>query len=150
MEANVANTETDLLQLVEIMPVRGTLGLFAQNISIAEGFSIEIFRRGQLHIGSILSKDAASPSDARRSLIKLGVRDGDTLCRVNLATKLLTLKGTFATADHYAPGYEVKVVIRVVNPRQFALHYLQQSDPVLHAQVVLAGELHHYASLRLQ
>lgn len=143
----MANTETDLLQLVEILPVRGTFGHLEQNSLIAEGFSIEIFRRGY-YIGSILSKDGASLSDARRSLIKLGVRDGDTLCRVNLATKLLALKGTFTTADHYAPSYEVVVEISVVNPQQFASSYMQQRDPVRICQVALEGELRRYAALR--
>jgi CHAT domain-containing protein len=147
MEANVANTETDRLQLVEIVPVRGLLGIFGRTISVADGFSIEIFR-GEQHLGSIFSKDIALASDVKKSIEKLGVRPDDTLYRVNLGAKLLTLSGTFGTTDGFEPGYKVVLEIGVVNPKQFAMRYRQQDDPVRISQVALEGELRRYATLR--
>src|SRR2546422_420965 len=119
MEANVANTETDRLQLLEIVPVRGILGIFGRTISVADGFSIEVFR-GEQHLGSILSKDIALASAVKRNVEKLGVRPNDTLYRISLGTKLLTLSGTFKTADGFETSYRVVLEISVVNPKQFA------------------------------
>src|SRR5260370_30259769 len=125
----MANTETDRLQLVESVPVKGILGIFGRTISVADGFSIEVFR-GEQHLGSILSKDIALASDVKKSVEKLGVRSDDTLYRINLGAKLLTLNGAFGTSDGFEPSYKVVLEICVVNPKQFALRYRQQDDPV--------------------
>ena len=100
------NIETDKLGFVQIVSVKGILSLFGRTISVADGFSIEVFR-GDRHHGSILSKDVALASDVKKTVERLGVRHDDTLYQVNLGAKLFTLEGNFATPDHLQPGYKV-------------------------------------------
>lgn len=144
----MANIETDKLGLVQIVPVRGIMSLFGRTISVADGFSIEVFR-GDRHHGSILSRDVALASDVKITVERLGVRHDDTLYQVNLGAKLFTLEGNFATSDSFQPGYKVVLELSVLNPKQFVMRYRQQDDPVRVAIAALEGELRRYAALRL-
>lgn len=145
------NTETDQLAFVQMVSVKMVLGgffrLFTREVTIADGFSIEVFR-GERHIGSIRSKDVATSSDVKKRFDSIGVHHDDTLYQINLGSKPITLSGSFTTADGYAPGYTLELELRVIDPTQFTLRYRQQSDPIHIAKVALMGELNRYASLR--
>jgi PDZ domain len=143
----MANIETDKLGLIQSVPVKGIMSLFGRTISVADGFSIEVFRSDKHH-GSILSKDVALASDVKKTVERLGVRHDDTLYQVNLGAKLFTLEGNFATNDQLQPGYKVVLELSVLNPKQFVMRYRQQDDPVRVAIAALEGELRRYAALR--
>lgn len=145
------NTETDQLAFVQMVSVKMVLGgffrLFTREVTIADGFSIEVFR-GERHIGSIRSKDVATSSDVKKRFDSIGVHHDDTLYQINLGSKPITLSGSFTTADGYTPGYKLELELGVVDPTQFTMRYRQQSDPVHIAKVALVGELNRYAALR--
>ncbi len=132
---------------VQTTTVNGLLALFGRTISVADGFSIEVFR-AEKHLGTILSKDVTVASDLKKSCEHLGVRHGDTLLRVAMGAKPFTLESTFTTSDGYESGYKTVLALAVVNPKQFAIRYLSQDDPVSIAKVILKGEFRRYAELR--
>src|SRR5712691_4526012 len=103
------------LKLIEVIDTKGKgilsgiLGL-SRTFSVADGFSIEVFRReknGERHIGSILSKNALVASEVKNSCESMGIRNDDLLLRVSLGGKLITMTGTFTTNDQYQPGYKI-------------------------------------------
>src|SRR5260370_31254649 len=108
----MANEMTDELQLVQSATVKGFLGLFGRNLSVAEGFSLEVFR-GDSHLGSIISNDIEVAGDVKRRCERLGARGGDTILRVNLGPRTLNLSGKLYTEDGYTRAYEIVLELRV-------------------------------------
>lgn len=144
------------LKLIEVIDTKGKgilsgiLGL-SRTFSVADGFSIEVFRgekNGERHIGSLLSKNALVASEVKNSCESMGIRNDDLLLRVSLGGKLITMTGTFTTNDQYQPGYKIVLELAVVNPKQFALRHRQQDDPIGIALAALEGEIRLYGSLR--
>jgi hypothetical protein len=149
--------ERDKLNLIEVIDTRGRGGIISgilnlpRTISVADGFSIEVFRReknGERHIGSILSKNALLAGDLKNTCESMGIRNDDLLLRVSLGGKLITMSGTLPTNDQYNPGYRIVFELAVVNPRQFAIRHRGQDDPIGIALAALEGEFRLYASLR--
>jgi hypothetical protein len=155
----MANIEPqrDKLNLIEVIDTKGKGGIISgilnlpRTISVADGFSIEVIRReknGERHIGSILSKNALLVGDLKNTCESMGIRNDDLLLRVSLGGKLITMSGTLATNDQYNPGYRIVFELAVVNPKQFAIRYRGQDDPIGIALAALEGEFRLYASLR--
>src|SRR5437764_15368308 len=124
----MTNTMTDELRLVQMEDAKSVFGLFGRMISFEDGFSLEVFRDG-MHLGSVRSKDVAITNDIQTSFERMSIRDGDILLRVNLGSRILTIKGDLLTQDGYTQGYEIVLEIMVNDPTQFAMHYVQQNDP---------------------
>jgi hypothetical protein len=143
----MTNTMTDELRLVQMEVAKSVFGLFGRMISFEDGFSLEVFRDG-MHLGSVRSKDVAITNDIQTSFERMSIRDGDILLRVNLGSRILTIKGDLLTQDGYTQGYEIVLEIMVNDPTQFAMHYVQQNDPIYIAKTALEGELNNYAILR--
>jgi len=138
------NSMTDGLGLVQSATVKGFLGLFGRTLSVADGFSLEVFREDS-HLGSIMSNDIKVASDVKKRCERLGARDGDTILRINLGPRMLTMTGKLYTHDGYARAYEIVVQVQVNHPPRFAQRYRQQSDPIKMAKEAVEGEFQKYA-----
>jgi len=140
----MANEMTDKLQLIQSATIKGFLGLFGRSLSVAEGFSLEVFR-GDTHLGSIISNDIKVAGDVKKRCERLGARDGDTILRVNLGPRMLTMGGKLYTQDGYTRAYEIMLELHISHPALFAQCYRQQSDPVMLAKTAIEGEFQKYA-----
>ena len=130
---------TDELQLVQSATVKGFLVLFGRSLSVAEGFSLEVFR-GDTYLGSIISRDIKAAGDVKKRCERLGAHGGDTILRVNLGPRMLTLDGKLYTQDGCTRAYEIMLELHVSNPFLFAQCYRQESDPVMLAKAAIEGE----------
>ena len=132
-DVRMTNKETDELEFVRVESHGEMLG---RVLTAVEGFSLEVFRDHQ-HIGSVNQKNGLS---------RLVLRPGDTLLRVTLGVRLLSLSGLLRSQEDYTFQYGATLRLRVDNPKQFALSYIQQSDPVYLARAIIEHDLQHYAS----
>src|SRR5260221_4810712 len=121
----MANLMTDELGLVQVEFAKGVFGLFGRRVSFADGFSLEVFR-GQRHLGSILSKDIAIANDFKKSYEQMGISGGDTILRISLGSRILSINGKLYTKDGYIRDYDAVLELQVSNPVLFAQLYQQQ------------------------
>jgi hypothetical protein len=138
------NRLTDHYKLVETSTVKGFLSLFKRTVSVADGFSLEIFH-GDAHVGSILSDSIKLANDVTKRSKSMGASDGDTIVRVSLGSFMPTLEGTLFTRDGYVRRYEIVVEMCVYDPRAFAILYRQEKDPLFLAKTAIEGAFQRYA-----
>jgi hypothetical protein len=142
---STANTLTDQLNLVQREEARGILRLFTRQRSVSDGYCLAVFRKEEYR-GSILSNEVVTEGDIKRRTERLGVRDGDTILRINLGSRPLTIRDTLNTYDGYSRFYTLDIEIAVNDPRSFAQRYLQSSDPVNLARIAIEGYLQRQAA----
>src|SRR5450755_2905364 len=136
----MANTLTDQLDLVQREDAKGILRLFSRRLGASDGFCLVVFRK-ENYLGAILSEDVITENDLKRRYDRLGVRDGDSILRVNMGPRPLTIKDKLPTLDRFVRPYEMKLEIAVTDPRNFAQRYRQLSDPVDMARIAIEGYL---------
>lgn len=138
------NTLTDQLNMVAIEEIRGLIRLFTRGRRTSEGFYLVVFRK-ESYLGTIVSDDVITENDMKRRCERLGVRDGDTIFRVNMGPQPLTIRDRVGVRDGYTCSYEMHLELAVRDPQAFAVRYRQQSDPVNMARVAIEGYLQQYA-----
>jgi len=138
------NTLTDQLKMVAIEEVRGLIRLFTQRRQTSEGFCLVVFRK-ESYLGTIVSDEVITENDIKRRCERLGVRDGDTIFRVNMGPQPLTIRDRVGVRDGYTCSYEMHLELAVRDPQAFAVRYRQQSDPMNMARVAIEGSLQQYA-----
>ena len=138
------NTLTDQFNLVKREEAKGMLRLFSRQRSVSDGFCLVVFRKEEYR-GSIVSYDVITEGDLKRRSERLGVRDGDTILRINLGPRPLSMSEKLDTQDGYTRPYTLDLEIAVNDPRNFAQRYLQGSDPVKLARIAIEGYLQRYA-----
>lgn len=143
-ESYSPNALTDQLNLVQREEAKGIFRLFSRQRSVVDGFCLVIFRKEEYR-GSILSDDVYTEGDLKRRSERLGVRDRDTILRVNLGSRPLSISEKLGTSDGYTRSYTLDLEIRISDPRNFAQRYLQWSDPVKLARIAIEGYLQHNA-----
>src|SRR5579859_3248935 len=141
---STGNTLTDQFNLVQREEAKGILRLFTRQRSVSDGYCLVVFRKEEYR-GSILSNEVVTEGDMKRRTERLGVRDGDTILRVNLGSFPLSISERLSTLDGYIRSYKLDLEIGVNDPRSFAQRYLQQSDPVNLARIAIEGYLQRYA-----
>jgi hypothetical protein len=139
------NTLTDRLDLVKIEDAKGFLRLFSRNRSSSDGFCLVVFRK-ESYLGSIISDEVITENDLKRRCERIGVRDGDSILRINMGPRPMTLNERLTTQDGYVRPYKLEIEIHVSDPRTFAQRYRQSSDPVNLARLAIEGYLQRYAT----
>lgn len=130
----MGNTVTDTLGIVTVWTAAGGIVPRSQTIQGSEGFSFQVFTANGAYKGAI-DDDSAS----------MRLAHGDTVIRVNLGQRLYAFTGHVITADRTARDYRVTVIIRVSNPKTFALSYRQDCDPLLLSQGAMHGQVSRWA-----
>ena len=136
------NPVTDEKRLVEFVPVQSFWGIFNRVYKAEDGFSLELFR-GRTYLGSILSNDISI--NTRNRFQRFGLRNNDTILRINLGYRTLDVKCQLAMRDGWVRPYEGTVKIAVNNPYNFALQYQQGTDPVALARMAIEDAIKKYA-----
>lgn len=136
----VTNVSTDQLDLVRAEEAKGLLRLFSRILSASDGFCLVVFRKDS-YIGSIVSDEVITENDLKRRCERIGVRDGDSILRINMGPRPMTISDKLTTQDGYTRPYKLEIEICVSDPRNFAQRYRQSSDPVNLARIAIEGDL---------
>jgi hypothetical protein len=117
--------------------------LFNRRQGEKSGYTLVIFRQGHF-IGHIPSSEIVVPGDVAYKTKKLGVKPGDRILSINLGSHPLLISSVLPTSDNYPRSYRILLDIKVRDHQKFAQEYIQDSDPVAHARVVIEGHIRRY------
>jgi PDZ domain len=141
----LTNVQTDQLDIVRIEEAKGLFRLFSRTLSSSDGFCLVVFRK-ESYIGSISSEGVVTESDLRRKYDRIGVRDGDSILRINMGPRPMTISERLTTQDGYTRAYKLEIEIHVSDARNFAQRYRQASDPINMARLAIEGALQRCAT----
>lgn len=114
------NTLTDEYSLIKVTTLDANFIqlLLGKTVNYNDGFCRELFRDGK-HLRSL-----RSPSDT------FSARKGDTMLSVNMGIVTVPFRDKIPTRDGYFLSYDATVRLLVVDPRIFAVCYVQRIDPL--------------------
>jgi hypothetical protein len=124
------NTLTDQFQLVKTTTLDANFiqVLLGKTVNYNDGFCRELFRDGK-HLTSL-----RSPRDT------FSAHKGDTMLSVNMGIVTVTFTDKIPTRDGYYISYDATARLLVLDPRTFAVCYVQGIDPLQKTvDVVLAA-----------
>lgn len=139
------NQVTDRFGMVQTEIVKASPFL-GRTISAVDGYSIEVFRR-DVHLGSVRILDAGDTNNIGREFLRMRVSDGDTLYRVSLTLRIVSVVGNLTTKDKYIRPYDIAIDLVVCNSVLFVQGYRLGKDPVSLAIERFKSGLQKYASL---
>jgi len=120
------NRMTNDLGLVETSRV-GRIAMLNRARTVPNGFSLEVFHDDK-HLTSI------TPMTPEGRLNIEVLATGNTVLKVNLGYRSMTMRGRLNTPDGLRRDYEIDLLLHVSQPTLFAIQYRQQSDPIFLAQ----------------
>lgn len=138
------NQVTDHFRLVQTEIVT-TVPVLGRMIFAAEGYSLEIFR-GEMHLGSVRTRQTMSAGGAEGGLVKMKVNNGDVIYKVRIVPLFVPVIGNLTTKDKYVRSYDLTLDLVVSDPVLFVQGYRLGRDP-LHLSIErFKSSFQHYAS----